>query len=278
MIDLHLHSIFSDGSLTPEELVAQGLKQGLTALALTDHDTTDGTARFLAACADRAVVAMAGVEISADHSPGSMHMLGYMVEPDTGDLEPLLARIRDGRDARNHAILAKLNELGIAVSMADARAFAGTDVVGRPHIARAMLERGVVSTVKDAFDRYLAKGKPAYVDRVRLSPADSIAAIRSARGVAVLAHPFTVTRDSAALKRLLRELVDAGLGGIEAYYSEHTADMTRTYLDLAKALDLVVTGGTDYHGATTPQLRIGTGFGQLRVPDELVAPLRARKP
>lgn len=283
MIDLHCHSTFSDGALSPRQLAELGRKIGLTALALTDHDTTHGIGPFLAACAEPAAegqpgpAGIGGVEISVDVPRGTLHVLGYFVDPEDPELSAMLGQIREGREQRNHKILARLNQLGLALTWDEVAAYAGEDVVGRPHFAQALLAKGYVDSTAAAFERYLAKGKPAYVDRFRLTPEKSIAAIRHAGGVAVLAHPFTLDLKPAELRSFVAELKGVGLGGIEAYYSEHSAEQTQAYLRLARDLDLVPAGGSDFHGGTVnPDILLGRGFGSLRVPDEIAGQLRAR--
>jgi len=278
MIDLHSHSIFSDGSLTPEELIEQACAAGLRAVALTDHDTTAGLPRFLKAAEGRTVRAIPGVEISADFSPGTMHMLGYFIRPDDPALEERLVWIREGRDQRNAEILGKLNALGFHIAWDEVARHAGADVVGRPHFAQVLLERGMVKTKDEAFDLYLGKGKAAYAERRRFSTEDSIALIRAAGGVAVLAHPFTLGLDDAALRSLIERLAGQGLGGIEVYYSEHSSGLQQAYSRLAEEFGLVATGGSDFHGALASDIRLGSGFGGLRVPDEVVEKLEARRP
>jgi len=280
MIDLHMHSTFSDGSLTPAQLVEAACEIGLTAMALTDHDSTGGLDQFLAACARQEgpgrVEGIPGVEISAAVSRGTMHMLGYFMDRENADLQAVLAHIRDGRETRNVQILQRLNELGLELTWDEVKERAGEEVVGRPHFSQAMIARGYVHSTSEAFNTYLAKGKPAYVDRFRLLPADAIAAIRGAGGVPVLSHPFTLEPEGGDLKKLVQELTDAGLQGIEVHYSEHNAEQTREYLGLASEFDLAVTGGSDFHGEINPKVRIGKGFGSLNVPDELVEGLKAR--
>jgi predicted metal-dependent phosphoesterase TrpH len=283
MIDLHTHSTFSDGVLTPRQLADLAREIGLTAIALTDHDSTNGIEQFLAACRDgnaagaRQLTGLAGVEISADVSRGTLHMLGYMVDPSNRELQDVLVQIRDGREIRNQKILAKLNALGINLSWEEVAALAGEDVVGRPHFAQAMLARNYVDSTTDAFERFLAKGKPAYTDRLRFTPERSVAAIRSAGGVAVLAHPFTLDLGRKELRAYVASLKDLGLAGLEVYYSEHNPEQTQEYLALARDLDLVATGGSDFHGDTVNAgIKLGRGFGSLRVPDEIVDQLHAR--
>lgn len=276
MIDLHCHSTFSDGSLTPEQLLDEAEKIGLTALALTDHDTVGGLPRFLAA-ASRTVRAVPGVELSVDSTAGTMHMLGYWIDTENPELQRQIEWVRNGRTMRNQAILANLNALGFSMTWDEVRAAAGEDVVGRPHFAHVMIEKGYAKDNDDVFDRWLGDGKPGYADRERLTATRAIQLIRQAGGVAVLAHPFTLRLSDAALGGLLQELQIAGLAGMECYYSEHSAALTATYLALAEQFDLVPTGGSDFHGDLSPNIRLGTGFGGLNVPDEALPALEARR-
>ena len=242
MIDLHTHSTFSDGSLTPEQLAEQAARIRLTAIALTDHDSTTGVPRFLAACEKQKVRGISGVEISADVKHGTMHILGYFIDPAHAGLEETLHRIRDGREIRNREILRKLNALGLALTWDEVASLAGEDVVGRPHFAQALQARGYVTKREAAFDLYLAKGKPGYADRFRLLPADGVKAIRHAGGIAVLSHPFTLDLDRNALQKCVAELKEKGLQGVEVFYPEHTAEMTQQYVKLARDLNLLATG------------------------------------
>ncbi|MBM4142901.1 MAG: PHP domain-containing protein [Lentisphaerae bacterium] len=284
MIDLHMHSTFSDGSLRPSELVARAREIGLTAIALTDHDCTDGIPPLMEACraANAAhpdapgLVCVPGVEISVDVPRGTMHMLGYFIDPAGARLRATLARIQGGRADRNREILAKINALGMNLAWEDVKRHATEDVVGRPHFARALVERGYVSSTAAAFERYLAKGKPAYADRFRLSPEAGIAAIREAGGAPVLAHPFTLEADGTGLRAELERLKAIGLEGLEVFYSEHTPAQTQEYGRLARELDLAMTGGSDFHGALNPAIKMGVGFGSLQVDDGLLEGLRRR--
>ncbi len=275
MIDLHLHSTNSDGSETPEELVIRGRTAGLTAMALTDHDNMGGTGEFLAACRTHGMTGIAGVEISAfvEEGHGTLHILGYGADPEHPQVVESLGRVLDGRAWRNEQILEKLNGLGLELEWVEVQACAGEDVVGRAHFAQALIDRDYVSSVTEAFDRYLAKGRPAYVDRYRLYPEEGIRMIREAGGVAVIAHPFSWELDEAKLEAGLSELKAFGLAGVEAVYSEYGPEQTVTLLRLAKRLDLLTTGGSDYHGLAKPDIALGKGFGSLCVPDEYLPPL-----
>ncbi|MBA4389028.1 MAG: hypothetical protein C0404_13690 [Verrucomicrobia bacterium] len=277
MIDLHTHSTFSDGSLTPAELVKEAKRIGLTAIALTDHDSTGGLDLFLAACRKHGVTGIPGVEISADCKHGTMHMLGYHINPSEVGLQAVLEKIRDGRSSRNQEIIRKLNELGLELSWNEVKAYAGEDVVGRPHFAQALVARGYVSSKERAFDLYLAKGKPGYIDRLKMTPADSIQAIVGADGIAVLAHPFTLGLGGKDLKKCIEELRDAGLRGMEVFYSEHSPVQVEEYRKLAVELGLVATGGSDFHGKANPRISLGRGFGPLNVPDAVVEDLETAR-
>ncbi len=276
MIDLHTHSTFSDGSLTPEALVESASAAGLSALALTDHDTTEGLAPFMVACEKAGITGVPGVEISAEYAPGTMHLLGYFMDPDHAGMQSALLRLREGREHRNHRILLALASLGMDLPWSEVTAFAGSDVVGRPHIAQAMIARGYAASKQDVFKRFLGKGKPGYVERDRLSPKKGIELIRAAGGVPVLAHPFTLKLRNKALRSCVAELVDYGLQGIEVFYPEHGPERLHLYQRLAIAFGLTMTGGSDFHGAANPAIKIGRGFDNIHVSDAILDDLRSR--
>lgn len=271
-----MHSTFSDGSFTPAELVDKAGETGLDAIALTDHDTIDGVVELQSAAAKRQLETVSGVELSAEYSPGTMHILGYHVDIENEALRSKLEWIKGKRANRNREILEKLNAIGLDLEWEEVAAYAGSDVVGRPHFAQAMIARGYCSGKQEAFDKYLAKGQKAYVNRARLDPAECIELIRNAGGVAVLAHPVTLKLSNGKLREKVAELVGLGLGGLECYYSKFSAKESEYISRLAREFDLVVTGGTDFHGASSPDIRMGSGFGNLSIPNELLEPLRCR--
>jgi hypothetical protein len=198
-----------------------------------------------------------------------MHILGYGFDESSPSLLQKLAYVQQARRDRNPKIVENLNRLGLAVTMEEVSAEAGGEVVGRPHFAAVLLRKGIVQSIQEAFDRFLAKGQPAYMDKVRLSPEDSIAAIRAAGGVAVLAHPLQLkTASDEALEALLAHLAHLGLRGMECYYRNHTGEDTARFLGLARRHDLVPTGGSDFHGSNRPRIRLGTGERNLCVPRE----------
>ena len=277
MIDLHCHSTFSDGAKTPAELIDIALAKGLHGLALTDHDTTAGCASFLAAGEGKGIELVPGTELSVDCEKGNMHMLGYWMDPSNQPLNDAMAWVRDGRDTRNRAIFKKLLDLGFDLTWEEIAVRVAADgVMGRPHFAQTLVDKGYAKDWNDAFDRFLGNGKPAYVERERLNAEKAIELIRAAGGVAVLAHPFTLYLGKESMDALIGKLKDQGLSGMECYYSEHSAEQSAEYLALAKKYDLVPTGGSDYHGKPGCDLELGTGFGGLNVPDETIPLLKAR--
>ena len=277
LIDLHAHSTASDGSLTPTQLVRHARNLGLRAIALTDHDTIEGNAEAAQAAQRLGVEVVPGVEMSSHYPTGTMHILGYFIDFRNSGLAAELARLQEVRLERNRAIAAKLKDLGIDIEFEDVLRLAGPKgQVGRPHFARALVERGVVGSIEEAFERYLKKGAPAYSAKFRLPPAEAISLIRQAGGVAALAHPFTLhlDDDQERLKTLLCELKALGLSAIEAHYSEHSAEQEALYVAAARQCGLALTGGSDFHGANKEGVELGSGYGRLRVPYRLLEELK----
>jgi predicted metal-dependent phosphoesterase TrpH len=269
MIDLHMHSTCSDGTYAPADLVVQAEQAGVTHMSLTDHDTVDGLAEARDAARRRGIAFIGGLEISAEYEVGTMHILGYRFDPESPGLREKLRFVQRSRALRNPKIIERLNELGVDITFEEVKAASGGGLIGRPHFAQVLIERGYVDDRQAAFDKYLAKGRPAYVPKVRLTPLESVRCIREAGGVAVLAHPLQLkAKDDEELDRIVKDLVDLGLGGLECYYRNHTDADTARFLALAKKYDLRVTGGSDYHGTNRPGIALGTGEGTLKVPVE----------
>ncbi|MCS6285139.1 MAG: PHP domain-containing protein [Nitrospira sp.] len=273
-IDLHLHTTHSDGSQTPAEVVTLAHEAGVSALAITDHDITTGLPEAMATGQALGIEIIPGIEISSRHGESELHVLGYFLKWEDVQLNERLTALRESRHRRNPKIVALLQAAGIDITYDEVRAVAGSDSVGRPHIARVLMDKKVVTSAKEAFDRFLAEGKPAYVPRDLPSPADAIRWIREAGGLAVLAHPTWVKTVEGTLTDLARQLKEQGLDGVEVHYSTHTPRQTREYLSLAKQLGLLVTGGSDFHGLTKPDIEVGTGKGSLHVPDHLLPKLK----
>ncbi|MEK6302462.1 MAG: PHP domain-containing protein [Acidobacteriota bacterium] len=276
LIDLHAHTIHSDGSATPSELIELAKLNGASAIAITDHDTVSGLDEGRVAAGKLGIEFINGLELSAEYSPGAMHILGYYVDDQNEELKARLGELRAAREARNPEIASRLQALGFDVRYADVAAVAGNGVVGRPHFARVLVDRGYAESIQDAFNRFLAKGFAAYVEKKRLSPADSIALIHEAGGVAVLAHPYQLKLLPEALETLVSELVEMGLDGIEAIYSRHSLADRERYSMLASRHRLLVTGGSDYHGTYKPDISIVKGLGNLAVPYSVLEGLRSK--
>ena len=269
-LDFHLHTTHSDGSCTPAEVIALAANAGVTALAITDHDITTGVPEATAAGKDRGIEIIPGIEISSLLGGAELHMLGYFLDYQDVRLNERLTSLRESRHRRNPKIIERLQAAGIDITYEEVRALAGTDSVGRPHIARVLMEKGVVASAKEAFDQWLADGRPAYVPRELPTPAEAIHWIKEAKGLAVLAHPTWVKTTEGTLADLVRTLKADGLDGVEVHYSTHTARQTRDYLALAKQQGLLVTGGSDFHGLTKPDIEVGIGKGSLHVPGSLL--------
>ena len=275
-IDLHTHSTASDGSLTPAEVVRLAEREHMAAVALTDHDTTDGLAEAAAAARECPHLRwVPGVEVSAVFSPGTLHLLGLGIDPQAPAILELTARFRAARAERNPKMIAKLQALGLAIDMDDVRAAAPPGVSGGPrilsrlHVAHALHRKGLVGSLAEAFDRYLGDGAAAFVPKDRMDPAEVIAAIHASGAAAVAAHPVQMRcPDADHLAQAIRSLADAGLDGIEVYHSDHSDQQTREYLELARRLGLLATGGSDFHGAGKPTVRLGRPRTPLSIVDE----------
>ena len=271
MIDLHTHTTFSDGTLTPTELVEEAAAIGLSAVAVTDHDTVDGLPEALAAGERLGVRVVPGVEINCEHEQVTLDVLGYFLAgTPSRELEDELAELRHYRDRRNALILERLAALGYPVDANDLAQAAGGGAVGRPHIGEAMLRLGYVGSVSEAFRRFLKRGAPAYVDRRRLALGSAIRLLRASGGLPVIAHPGIIRTDEAGLEHIVREAARAGLAGIEVLYPLHDAATVARVGGLAERYALAPTGGSDFHGTVKPDVRLGVAAGGEPVPDELL--------
>ncbi len=273
-LDLHLHTTHSDGSCTPTEVVHMAHQAGVTALAITDHDIMTGVTEAIEVGQQCGIEIIPGVEISSLAGNSELHILGYFLDRQDSDLLVRLKTLRDARHRRNPQIIERLQALGVEITYDEVRALANTDSIGRPHIARVLMDKHVVASAKEAFDRFLADEKPAYVPRELPSPAEAIRWIKAARGLAVLAHPTWVKVADRSLADLVRQLKADGLDGVEVYYSTHAARQTREYLSLAQQLGLLVTGGSDFHGLTKPDIEVGIGKGTLHIPPSLLPKMK----
>jgi len=276
-IDLHAHSTASDGSFTPLELVRYAAEKKLSAMALTDHDCVDGVEEAVTEGERLGLEVIPAVELSADHPGGTMHILGFFVDRRQEGFCGRLRRLQEARRERNPKIIRNLQALGLNITYDEVVAASGGGQVGRPHFAKVLIQKGYVSSTQEAFERYLKKGAPGYEEKFRFSPKDAIAAIHEAGGVAVLAHPFTLYKDpSIPLDPLLDVLSKAGLDGMEVIYSTYSEDQARYYRERAEKFHLLASGGSDFHGAHKPGIDLGVGQGRLKIPYELLEPLRKK--
>lgn len=274
-VDLHTHSTASDGSFAPSELVEHAIERGLTVLALTDHDTLEGIGEARDRASGEPIELIAGTELSLDYDRGGMHLVVLWLEPGAGPLQDKLANLRKGREQRNRQIIETLNDAGMEITMAEVSAESGGGSMGRPHIAAVMVDKGYVPDIRAAFDQWLGNGRPAYVSRPRLNPEEAVALARRSGAVPILSHPHTLGIHSAGeMAGLLERLRESGLIGLEALYSSYRQHERYGYSHLARRFGLIPSGGSDFHGSYKPGLELGTGYGDLVVPEAVVEELR----
>jgi 3',5'-nucleoside bisphosphate phosphatase len=273
VIDLHTHSTVSDGSDDPARIAELASEAGCTAVALTDHDRQDGIGAAAARASELGVELIPGVEISCEHA-GTMHVLVYFLEPGSGPLQDELVRLQVIRDNRNRLMADLMGGLGLPVTYDEIQEEAGGMGAGRPHIAKILVRKGVVGSIQEAFDVWLAKGQPAYMDKERLSPDAAVRLATDSGGVPVLAHPLSLGLSPAGTEATVVELASYGLRGVEAIYGRYSPEERAAVGDIARRHGLVVTGGSDHHGTYKPDLQIGVGRGDLAVPDSALDDLR----
>lgn len=264
--DLHIHTSYSDGTYPPEEILAIAKKSGLSCISVTDHDTTEGLSFFTF---QNEIEFLSGIELTADSNNAEIHILGYLIDYKEDWFQKKLQDIRDGRVSRMKEMCGKLTDLGLPISLEEVLALAGRSLsVGRLHLARVMVKKGLVANLTEAFTMYIGDNCPAYVSRFRLNPRQVIELILQVKGVPVLAHPYILNNQD-----LIPQLVEYGLKGIEAVYPEHSPSQIKKYQALAEKLGLLVTGGSDFHGEAKPNVKMGLA----RVPYELVEKLKSAK-
>ncbi len=251
--DLHLHSLFSDGTFTPEEVVGHGARFGHKALALTDHDTIEGCARMASACASAGIEFIVGTELTAEHDGNELHVLAYFVDPQNPKLLTEIAKFQKVRQERIRDMVACINALGVPLKVDDVFALANCRSPGRPHVARALVRGGHCRSLDEAFERFLKKNRPAWVPKAKMSALEAINLIHQAGGLAVMAHPGLNRSDQT-----IPAIVEAGLDGIECFHTKHPPATAEHYLALARKHNLLVTGGSDCHGLSKGKPLIGT--------------------
>jgi len=279
MIDLHAHTTASDGTFSPRQLVQLAHEIGLEAVGVTDHDTIAAWDEALQAGAELGMEIVPGVELSTSYSGGRFHLLGYYVDPQS-ELITVLDEIQTARRERNSQIFARLEELHIPLQEAEVRAIAGRDdgELGRPHFAQAMLKRGYVSSLQEAFDQYLADGAAAYIPKKVLSPQEAIAAIHAAGGVAIWAHPpLNRKLNLMQLEERLRDWVEWGLDGLEVYYFRYTPEEARWAEQMCQQYGIIGSGGSDFHGAAKPDVKLGITNTGKAVPNEVLDLIKTRR-
>ncbi len=263
--DLHLHTIFSDGTYTPEQLIEKVGKAGLSCIALVDHDTISGIRPLLEAAQRKDIEIIPGIELTTEYQGLEIHILGYFIDYKNKAFRERLEVLKKNRIERIYKITDKLKGMGIALNPETVFALAGEGTVGRLHVARAMVKEDIVGSIYEAFQKFIGDKCPAYVLGFRLSPPQAIKLIKDAEGIPVLAHPYCLGKNE-----LIPKLAASGIMGLEVYYPEHTPAMVDFYLGLAKKYNLLVTGGSDYHGEAKPEVKIGS----IKIPYALVEKIR----
>ncbi|HZF02371.1 MAG TPA: PHP domain-containing protein [Methylomirabilota bacterium] len=266
--DLHLHTSFSDGTFSPEELVLHAQKAGLSCIALTDHDTVEGCARAATAATAVKMEFIPGTELTAEHDDTELHVLGYFLDTQNKKLLAEIAKFQSVRQNRIHEMVARINEMGVPLKAESVFAMANCKSPGRPHVARAMVKAGLISNLDEAFDRFLKKGRPAWVPKSKISALEAIELIHQAGGLAVMAHPGLNRTDE-----IIPALVEAGMDGIECFHTKHSTVTSERYLEIADKYNLLVTGGSDCHGFSKNKPLIGT----VKLPYQHVEKLKAKR-
>ena len=264
-IDLHTHSLKSDGSMTPAEVVREAKKAGLAAIALSDHDTVDGIEEAVDEGKKIGVEVIPAIEFSVQ-SKTETHILGYFIDYNNPHLKQMMKEVVDLRIERNYVTTQRLNELGFDITLEEVRALAPNNFVGRAHFARVLMDKGYTQSVKEGFEKYMSVGKYAYCEKQRLTARDAVELIAECGGISFLAHPHLTKLPDEELKEFLAELKNYGLCGIEGYYTDYTPEMQAKYHALAEEMGLMISGGTDFHAAMKPHISIGTGTGDMKIP------------
>lgn len=265
--DLHLHTHFSDGTFSPEELAGHGARLGFAAMALTDHDSVEGCERMGAACAAAGIEFIPGTELTAELDDTELHLLGYFLDTHNEKLLTEIAKFQTVRQQRIHQMVARINDMGVPLAAEAVFALANCKSPGRPHVARAMIKAGLVKNLDEAFERFLKKGRPAWVPKAKISALEGMELIHQAGGLAVMAHPGLNRTDD-----IIPALVEAGLDGIECFHTKHSTAMSDRYLEIAGKYHLLVTGGSDCHGFSKNKPLIGG----VKLPYEDVEKMKAK--
>lgn len=274
IVDLHVHSTASDGTYTPMELIAEAKRAGLSAMALTDHDTTAGIKDAMSAAEKENIELIPGIELSTDYKGKEVHIVGLYIDVENKKLSEQTAAFRKCRDNRNEEIVAALQKEGFAITMEALKAENPDCVITRANIARFLYNHGMIKSVQEAFDKYIGDGGRCYVNRFKVSPSDAVRLIKQAGGIAVLAHPLLYHMSTVNLQKLIDELKEAGLDAIEAIYSTYSTGEEQLMKRTAKENGLLISGGSDFHGSNKPRIRLAVGYGQLYIPYSVLEELK----
>lgn len=276
IVDLHVHSTASDGTYTPTELIAEAKRAGLSALALTDHDTTAGIKEAMSAAEKENMELIPGIELSTDYKGKEVHIVGLYIDVENKELIEQTAAFRKCRDSRNEEIIAALQKEGFTITMEALKAENPDCVITRANIARFLYNHGMIKSVQEAFDKYIGDGCRCYVNRFKISPTDAVRLIKQAGGIAVLAHPLLYHMSTVNLQKLIEELKEAGLDAIEAIYSTYSTGEEQLMKRTAKENGLLISGGSDFHGSNKPRIRLAVGYGHLYIPYSVLEELKNR--
>ena len=268
-IDLHTHSTCSDGSFTPKELIKHADEIGLYAIALTDHDNIDGLYEAMEEAKKSDVKFIPGIELSCDFQ-SELHIVGLNIDINNKYLNEKCDKFKKDRITRNEHTIKRLNDVGLDITLEEAFKYCPGTALGRAHIAKVLVDKGYADSVKDAFKKYLGKGKPGYSNELRISSYEAIDIIKKAGGVSILAHCHYLGLSDDEFVAFVKDLKDHGLDGLEGYYTEYTEEQSSFYIETAKKLGLKISGGTDFHGTMKPTINLGTGFGNLKIPKEIL--------
>ena len=276
-VDLHVHSDKSDGSLSPSDLVSYAIKQGVTAFALTDHDTVDGIDEAIKASEGTSVTVIPGIELSTEYEGKDIHIVGLFIDKEEPAFRDKIQEFVDSRILRNQKMCQKLTEYGLPITYDELQNEFPGSVITRAHYAQLLLKKGYIKSLKEAFERYIGDRGPCFIPREKITPEDGVKLILSAKGIPVLAHPLQYGMGDERLQKLIDRLKAVGLQAMEAVYCTHSPSEENKMRALADKNNLLISGGSDFHGNAKPGLELGTGYGKLYVPVEVLKALKARK-
>ena len=274
IVDLHTHTTESDGSFTPEELIAEAKRVGLSAIAITDHDSISGIKKATLLADELGIELIPGVELSTDYNGKEVHVVGLYVNDEDEYFLTKIKEFKENRDSRNAIMVENLQKEGFAITMEELTAENPDCVITRANIARFLYEHGMIPTIQTAFEKYIGDNCKCYVNRFKITPMDGVRLIKKAGGTAILAHPLLYHMSDSTLQKMVDKMKESGLDGIEAIYCTYTPAEERQMKQFAKENGLLISGGSDFHGTTKPKLELGTGYGKLYIPYEVLETIK----